>query len=83
MKSLQRLAYKQKEAAQVLGVSDRTLRVWMDGDNPPPSFRRGKVLLFPRDALINWMNRQTNVDFQNDSNVLEIHNGIKRQAVQG
>lgn len=53
--ALPRIAYKQSEAAQVLGISDRTLRDWMAGDNPPPSFRRGKVLLFPHDALLEWM----------------------------
>jgi hypothetical protein len=56
---LPRIAYRQQEAAQVLGVSDRTLRDWMDGDNPPPSFRRGKVLLFPHDGLIEWLRLQT------------------------
>ena len=57
--TLPRIAYKQLEAAQVLGVSDRTLRDWMKGDNPPPSFRRGKVLLFPHDELTDWMKKQT------------------------
>ena len=55
---LPRIAYKQNEAAQVLGVSDRTLRDWMAGDNPPPSFRRGKILLFPHDQLVKWMQKQ-------------------------
>ena len=56
---LQRLSYKQTEAAQVLGVSEPTLRDWMKGDDPPPHFRRGKVLMFPREDLIRWLNRQT------------------------
>ena len=56
---LPRIAYKQTEAAQVLGISDRTLRDWMAGDSPPPSFRRGKVLLFPHDALLAWMKAQS------------------------
>ena len=56
---LPRIAYKQIEAAQVLGVSDRTLRDWMASDNPPPSFRRGKVLLFPHGALLDWMKAQS------------------------
>ena len=55
---LPRIAYKQIEAAQVLGVSDRTLRDWMASDNPPPSFRRGKILLFPHDQLVKWMQKQ-------------------------
>lgn len=58
-KALPRIAYKQHEAAQVLGISDRTLRDWMVGDNPPPSFRRGNVLLFPHDGLLAWMQAQT------------------------
>lgn len=55
---LPRIAYRQNEAAQVLGVSDKTLRDWMDSENPPPNFRRGKVLLFPREELIAWMRSQ-------------------------
>lgn len=64
--SLTRLAYRQNEAAQVLGVSDRTLRDWMAADNPPPSFRRGKVLLFPREGLVEWMQMQTKVESAQD-----------------
>ena len=56
---LPRLAFKQHEAAQVLGISDRTLRDWMKGANPPPSFRRGKVLLFSAAALNVWMDERS------------------------
>lgn len=60
--TLPRIAYRQNEAAQVLGVSDRTLRDWMASDDPPPSFRRANTLLFPHDGLIEWMRRQSEPD---------------------
>ena len=60
--ALPRIAYSQREAAQVLGVSERTLREWMKSDNPPPAFRRGKFLLFSHDGLVNWMLEQSSAE---------------------
>ena len=62
---LPRIAYRQHEAAQVLGVSDRTMRDWMAGENPPPSFRRGKVLLFPHAGLVRWLQLQALGSYEN------------------
>ena len=57
-KDLPRIAYKQNEAAKVLGVSDRTLRDWVASDNPPPHFRKRGVMLFPHQELVEWMKKQ-------------------------
>ena len=59
MKKLPRIAYKLNEAAQVVGVSDKTFSIWMKGENPPPHVRRSRTILFLHEDLIQWLRDQT------------------------
>ena len=47
-----RLSLRAGEAAQVLGISERTLRHWLPR---LPHIREGNVLLFPVDQLRAWL----------------------------
>ena len=58
MRRLNRIAYKQYEAAKAIGVSDRTLRNWMKEDNPPPHIRIGGNLLFIHEDLLDWLRKK-------------------------
>lgn len=49
-----RLALRPKEAAIALGVSERTLRIWMR-DEGLPFARVGGVVLIPRGELEHWI----------------------------
>jgi excisionase family DNA binding protein len=49
-----RLALRPKEAAEALGVSERTVRNWMR-DEELPFFRLNGVVLIQRSALEKWM----------------------------
>ena len=49
-----RLALRPKEAAIALGVSERTLRLWMK-DEGLPFARVGGAILIPRKDLENWV----------------------------
>jgi excisionase family DNA binding protein len=49
-----RLALRPKEAAEALGVGERTLRAWMK-DEELPFFRVNGVVRIPRRALEEWM----------------------------
>ena len=51
------LALRSREAAQALGVSERTLWEWTNrGD--VPHIRRGKIILYPVAALERWLAEQ-------------------------
>jgi hypothetical protein len=54
-----RLALRLSEAAQVLGISERTLRTLTP---ELPHVRRGGVLLYPVDALRDWLNQQAKAE---------------------
>ena len=49
-----RLALRREEAAEALGVSDRTLYEWTKAGDVP-HVRRGGVLLYPVDQLRQWL----------------------------
>jgi excisionase family DNA binding protein len=54
------LALRPREAAKALGVSERSLWEWTHrGD--VPHVRIGRTILYPVDALRNWLNRQADV----------------------
>lgn len=61
---LPRIAYRSSEAAESLGISERTLASWMQSDNPPPSIKRGNVLLYPHTALVAWLDNQVESEQQ-------------------
>jgi Helix-turn-helix domain len=46
---------RQKQAAQFLGVSVRTLRAWHARGIGPPRQRVGRVSMYARGALENWL----------------------------
>jgi len=46
-----------REAAKAIGISERTLWQWTE-DGYVPHVRRGKVVLYPVDALRDWLQRQ-------------------------
>ncbi|MEJ2705938.1 MAG: helix-turn-helix domain-containing protein [Sedimentisphaerales bacterium] len=51
------LAMRAKEAAKAIGISERTLWQWTE-DGYVPHIRRGKVVLYPVDALRDWLRGQ-------------------------
>ena len=53
-RSPERLALRPKEAAEALGISDRTLRTWMR-DEELPFLRVAGLVLIPREELERWL----------------------------
>lgn len=51
------LSLRLRDAAAAIGVSDRTLWQWTQ-DSSVPHVRINKVVLYPVDALRDWLNRQ-------------------------
>ncbi len=51
------LAMRPREAAKAIGISERTLWQWTE-DGYVPHVRHGKVVLYPVDALRDWLRRQ-------------------------
>jgi excisionase family DNA binding protein len=51
------VALRPREAAKALGVCERTLWGWTDR-GLVPSVRIGKVILYPVDALQEWLKKQ-------------------------
>jgi excisionase family DNA binding protein len=51
------LSMRAREAAKAIGISQRTLWQWTE-DGYVPHIRRGKVVLYPVDALRDWLRRQ-------------------------
>ena len=62
-----RLTLRPPEAAQALGVSERTLRKWMR-DGGLPYLRRDGIVLIPRAELEDWLRDQ--VGSSNDTDEL-------------
>lgn len=54
------LSMRAREAAKAIGISERTLWQWTE-DGYVPHIRRGKVVLYPVDALRDWLRRQAQV----------------------
>jgi excisionase family DNA binding protein len=52
-----RLALRPKEAAEALGISERTLRDWMRNEGLPYA-HVGNVVLIPSAALVDWLRSQ-------------------------
>lgn len=52
------LAMNQREAAEALGVSERTLRNWTKAGTVPHCRLNG-VLRYPTDRLLAWLESQT------------------------
>ena len=53
-----RLALRPKEAAEALGISERTLRTWMRNEELP-AFRVGSVLRIRVSDLEKWIDERT------------------------
>jgi excisionase family DNA binding protein len=66
-----RLALRPKEAADALGVSDRTLRSWMRNDGLP-YFQIDRGILIPVAGLKQWMAHQLTQRTATDDLVDEI-----------
>jgi len=52
-----RIALRPREAAQALGVSERTLWTWTQAGDVP-HVRRGATVLYPVEALRDWLERK-------------------------
>jgi excisionase family DNA binding protein len=61
-----RLAFRPKEAAEALGVGERTVRKWMR-DDALPYRRLDGVVLIPRHALEQWLEEQTQEERKADA----------------
>jgi excisionase family DNA binding protein len=70
-----RLALRPKEAAETLGIAERTLRKWMK-DEGLPFLRVDSVVLIPRDDLLRWVEVRVNCEEKTDSLVDEILEGL-------
>lgn len=46
------------EAARTIGISTRKLRGVLTEPDPPPHLYLGRKLIFPRDALLRWLERR-------------------------
>jgi excisionase family DNA binding protein len=66
-----RLALRPKEAAEALGVSERTIRTWMK-DEELPHFRLNGVVLIQRSTLQEWMQERETCTARADSLADEI-----------
>jgi len=47
-----------KDVAQLLQISEKTVSRWHLEDASMPCIKRGKVVRFPREALMAWLARQ-------------------------
>ena len=54
-----RLALRPKEAAEALGISERSLRMLLP---ELPVVRRGKIVLIPVQALRAWLEEQAQIE---------------------
>lgn len=52
------LAYTAEEAAQVIGVSESTLRRLAKRGEGPPRLTLGRRVLFPKAAVHRWLDEQ-------------------------
>ena len=70
-----RLALRPKEAAEALGVSDRTLRTWMR-DEGLPFLRIDGCVLIPQGQLEAWMEARVSAERRTDAFTAEILDGL-------
>ncbi len=54
-----RVALQPREAAQAVGVSERTMSAWLN-DGTIPSVKLGRCRLVPVDVLRQWLAEQAN-----------------------
>lgn len=76
---LDRLAYRPREAAELLGVSERTLRKWLRDDGLP-FLRLDGVVLIPRGPLEEWMAARVEAERRTDRLAEEILDGISKSC---
>ena len=70
-----RVALRPKEAAEALGVGERTVRKWMRNDALP--YRRlDGVVLISRRALEQWLEEQTHEELKADALAAQILNNL-------
>ena len=55
---MERLVYRSRELCKLLNISLRTLTTWVR-DGSIPHIRRGRLLLFPAQAIDAWLREQT------------------------
>ncbi len=51
------LSYRPRDAARALGISERTLWAWTKA-KAIPHIKRGRMTLYPRDLLEQWLHEQ-------------------------
>ena len=71
-----RLALRPKEAAEALGISQRTLRDWMRNEALPYA-HVGNVILIRCDDLCRWLKERVEDGRQTDALVGGILDGLK------
>ena len=47
-----------REVAEMLHVDEKTVSRWSRSDPSMPVLRRGKIVRFPREALMRWLDAQ-------------------------
>ena len=67
----QRIGLRPKEAAEALGISDRTLRTWMRNEELP-FLRVAGVVLIPREELERWLKQRIEREKRAEALVEEI-----------
>ncbi len=72
-----RLSYRPREAARLLGVSERTLRKWMR-DEGLPFLRVDGVVLIPRAQLEEWLAARVESERRADHLAEEILEGLSK-----
>ena len=70
-----RLALRPGEAAEALGISERTLRKWMRDDGLP-YMRLDGVVLIPRGELEAWIQSRVGAERRSDDLAAEILDGF-------
>lgn len=66
-----RLSLRPREAAEALGISDRTLRTWMR-DEGLPYLRLNGVVLIPRAGLDKWLAERVSAEHRAEALANEI-----------
>jgi excisionase family DNA binding protein len=75
LRLVDRLALRPKEAAEALGVGERTVRRWMR-DDALPYRRLDGVVLIPRRALEKWLEEQVQEEIETDALATQILDGL-------
>ncbi len=74
-----RLALRPKEAAEALGISQRTLRKWMRDDGLP-YLRLDGVVMIPRGQLEAWMAARVDTEYRSTVLAEEILDGLSKRS---